>query len=141
MHAATRMRYLRLALRVFGVFLIIGVVPLMNWIWPDGWAWEPRQTEYEQMIQGIYVTLGVFLVLAARDPMAHLSLIRFAIWSSIVHAGIMAAQVGHDHSEHANLLGDVPALFALAFVLWWLLPKSGDTAAAQVGDASSSRAA
>ena len=128
MLATTRMQYLRLALRVFGVFLIIGVYPLMNWIWPDGWAWEPRQTEYEQMIQGIYVTLGVFLVLAARDPLAHLSLIRFTIWSSIVHAGIMAIQAGHDHTEHANLFGDVPALFAMAFVLWWLLPKAGDGA-------------
>jgi len=129
MTAETRMRYLRVALRVFGVFLIVGIYPLMNWIWPDGWAWEPRQTEYEQMIQGIYVTLGVFLLLAAREPLAHLSLIRFTIWSSIVHAGIMAAQAGHDHTEHANLFGDVPALFAMAFVLWWLLPKRGDSAA------------
>lgn len=135
MQAAVRMHYLRLALRVFGVFLIVGVYPLMNWLWPDGWAWEPRQAEYEQMIQGIYVTLGVFLVLAARDPLAHLSLIRFTIWSSIVHATIMALQAGHDHSEHANLFGDVPALYALALVLWWLLPKRGDTPA-PAGDAA-----
>jgi hypothetical protein len=135
MDAQTRLRWLAIALRVFGVFLIVGVYPLMNWLWPDGWAWEPRQSEYEQMIAGVYATLGVFLFLAARDPLANLSLIRFTIWSSIVHAGIMAVQAGHDHSEHANLFGDVPALFAMAFVLWWLLPKQGD----QPGDGTAPR--
>tara|TARA_R110002073_G_scaffold113817_2_gene250803 strand:- start:673 stop:1053 length:381 start_codon:yes stop_codon:yes gene_type:complete len=119
----TKIRYLKIALRVFGLFLLLGLYPLMNWIWPDGWAWEPRQTEYEQMIQGIYATLGVFLVIAASNPLEHRSLIQFTIWSSVVHAGIMAVQAGHDHGERANLIGDVPALFGMAFVLWWLLPK------------------
>jgi hypothetical protein len=123
MDEATRMQWLRWALRIFGVFLVVGIYPLMNWLWPEGWAWEPRQTEYEQMIQGVYATLGVFLLLASRNPTAHISLIQFTIWSSIVHAGIMAAQATHDHTEHANLIGDVPALFAMAFVLWWLLPR------------------
>ena len=118
-----RLHYLSIALRVFGIFLVVGVYPLMNWLWPDGWAWEPRQTEYEQMIAGVYATLGVFLFLAAKNPLAHRSLIQFTIWSSIVHAGIMAVQATHDHSERANLIGDVPALFGLAFILWWLLPK------------------
>ena len=121
----TKLRYLRIALWVFGLFLIVGIYPLMNWLWPSGWAWEPRQTEYEQMIAGVYATLGVFLVLAARDPLANRSLIQFTIWSSVVHAAIMAVQAGHDHSERANLIGDVPALFAMAFVLWWLLPRRG----------------
>jgi hypothetical protein len=119
----TRLGYLKVALRIFGIFLIVGIYPLMNWLWPAGWAWEPRQTEYEQMIAGVYATLGVFLFLAARNPLANVSLIRFTIWSSIVHGGIMAVQAGHDHGERANLIGDVPALFAMAFVLWWLLPK------------------
>ena len=118
-----RLHYLSIALRVFGIFLVVGVYPLMNWLWPDGWAWEPRQTEYEQMIAGVYATLGVFLFLAAKNPPEHRSLIQFTIWSSIVHAGIMAVQATHDHSERANLIGDVPALFGLAFILWWLLPK------------------
>ncbi|MCB1748220.1 MAG: hypothetical protein H6977_12975 [Gammaproteobacteria bacterium] len=123
MDEARRLAYLRVALRVFGIFLVVGVYPLMNWLWPAGWAWEPRQSEYEQMITGIYATLGVFLFRAARDPLANLSLIRFTIWSSLVHGGIMAVQAGHDHTEHANLFGDIPALFAMAAVLWWLLPR------------------
>lgn len=129
MTEAQREKYLALALRVFGVFLMIGVYPLMNWLWPDGWAWEPRQSEYEQMIAGVYATLGLFLFLAAKEPARHASLIQFTIWSSVVHASIMALQAGHDHAEHANLFGDVPALFAMAGVLWWLRPRVGDSRA------------
>lgn len=121
MNSSSSLRHLSIALGVFGVFLVVGVYPLMNWLWPDGWAWEPRQTEYEQMIAGVYATLGVFLLLAVRNPLAHRSLIQFTIWSSIVHATIMAVQAGHDHAERANLIGDVPALYAMAAVLWWLL--------------------
>lgn len=128
MRDETRERYLRSALMIFGLFLLVGLYPLMNWIWPDGWAWEPRQTEYEQMIQGIYATLGLFLVIASRRPREHRSLIQFTIWSSIVHAAIMAAQATHDHHEHANLIGDVPALFIMAGVLWFLLPSAASAA-------------
>ena len=116
-------RYLPWILRGFGVFLICGVYPLMNWLWISGWAWHPRQSQYEQMIQGIYATLGVFLFLAARNPAANRSLIQFAIWSSIVHAGIMTLQAGYCHGEQGHLLGDVPALLAMAAILWVLLPK------------------
>lgn len=123
MNETQREKYLVIALRVFGVFLMIGVYPLMNWLWPDGWAWEPRQSEYEQMIAGVYATLGVFLFLAAKAPAKNASLIQFTIWSSVVHASIMALQAGHDHAEHANLFGDVPALFAMAGMLWWLRPR------------------
>ena len=118
-----RMQLLKIALNIFGAIFIVGIYLMMMWIWPSGWGWEPRQPEYEQMIMGIYATLGVFLVRAARDPAANLSLIWFTIWSSIVHAGIMAVQAIVDVTERANLLGDVPALFLVAAVLWYLVPK------------------
>lgn len=123
MNETDRMTWLKYALMVFGAFLVVGIYPLMNWWWPSGWAWEPRQPEYEQMIAGVYATLGVFLLLAARKPAEHLSLIRFTIWSSLVHAGIMLVQGVHDHTERANLLGDVPALIVMACVLGFLLPR------------------
>ena len=123
MNEETRIKYLRIALYVFGVVFIVGIY-LMMMIWPAGWGWEPRQSEYEQMIQGVYATLGVFLILAAKNPLAHRSLINFAIWSSVVHAAIMLAQAIADESERANLAGDVPALFLVAIVLWVLMPKA-----------------
>lgn len=118
-----RMQLLKIFLYVFGVVFVIGIYLMMMWIWPSGWGWEPRQPEYEQMIMGIYATLGVFLIRAAKNPAAHLSLIWFTIWSSIVHGGIMAVQAIVDAGERANLLGDVPALFLVALVLWYLMPK------------------
>ena len=122
-----RLMYLRIALRVFGLIFIFGIYPMMMWIWPSGWGWEPRQPEYEQMIVGVYATLGVFLILAARDPISNLSLIWFTIWSSIVHGGIMFVQALVDKTERTNLLGDIPALFLVAIVLWLLVPKKTET--------------
>ena len=69
-------------------------------------------------------SLGVFLILAARDPLANLSLIWFTIWSSIVHGGIMFVQAIADDTEGTNLLGDIPALFLVAIVLWVLTAKA-----------------
>jgi hypothetical protein len=99
---------------------------MMMWIWPSGWGWEPRQPEDEQMIMGIYATLGVFLIRAAKNPREHLSLIWFTIWLNIVHGGIMLVQAIVDENEWANLLGDVPALFLVASVLWVLVPKKSE---------------
>lgn len=118
-----KLKYLRIALIAIGVIFIAGIPLLVLWLWPAGWAWTPRQYEYEQMIMGIYATLGVFLIRAASDPMANASLIWFTVWSSIVHAGIMLAQAIVDPTERANLLGDIPALFLVALVLWYLMPK------------------
>lgn len=123
MDDAARGRLLAIALRLFGVIFIVGVPVMMMWVWPDGWSWTPSQPEYEQMIMGVYATLGVFLILAAKDPAKHLSLIWFTIWSSLVHGGIMLVQALRDPSDRANLLGDVPALFLVAIVLWALMPR------------------
>ncbi|AHI28862.1 DUF6632 domain-containing protein [Marinobacter similis] len=123
MNNELKLRSLKVALVVVGIIFIAGIYPMMMWVWPSGWAWEPRQPEYEQMIMGMYVTLGIFLVLAAKDPLANASLIWFTVWSSIVHGGIMFVQAIVDETEHANLAGDVPALFLVAIALWYLMPK------------------
>jgi hypothetical protein len=117
------MNFLKIALYAFGGIFVVGVPAMMMWIWPSGWGWTPAQPEYEQMVMGVYATLGVFLILAAKDPLAHASLIWFTIWSSIVHGGIMLIQAIVDETDRANLLGDIPALFLVAIVLWYLMPK------------------
>jgi hypothetical protein len=121
-----KLKYLKVALIVFGIIFIAGIYVMMMWVWPSGWGWAPRQPEYEQMIMGIYATLGVFLIRAAKDPLANASLIWFTIWSSIVHGGIMLVQAIVDETERANLLGDIPALLLVAAVLWYLMPKKAD---------------
>jgi len=119
----TRVRYLRAALILVGLIFIVGVYPLMMAWWPSGWRWQPNQPQYEQMILGVYATLGVFLLIASRNPLQHRSLIWFTVWSSLVHAGIMAVQAINAPAEHAHLLGDVPALIIVALLLAVLTPR------------------
>jgi len=111
----------KLALAVFGTTFLL-VYPLAI-VWPSGWAWHagaPHDSQYFMMIVGVYATLGVFLLMAARNPQAHRSLIWFAVWSSVVHGAIMAVQ-SMPAEHHGHLLGDVPALFLVAIVLGGLL--------------------
>jgi hypothetical protein len=75
------------------------------------------------MIIGIYATLGIFLIRAARDPLKNLSLIWFAVWSSLVHGGIMAVQSFDGTHNMGHLYGDVLALFVMAAVLAFLAPR------------------
>jgi hypothetical protein len=119
---------LRAALIVFGVVFCL-IYPLAV-VWPSGWAWQmgmPYESDYFMMIVGVYATLGVFLVLAARDPEANASLIWFTVASSVVHAAVMGAQsfgqhAGMNHMGH--LTGDVPALLLVAAVLSSLMLAS-----------------
>lgn len=123
MRQEEKLKYLKIALNVIGVMFIVGLPAMMMWIWPSGWGWTPPQPEYEHMIMGVYATLGVFLIMAAKNPLANISLIWFTIWSSIIHGGIMLIHAFIDETDRVNLLGDVPALFLFAFVLWYLMPN------------------
>src|SRR5262249_1356508 len=117
-------RLLQSALALFGAVFLL-VYPLAI-VWPSGLAWHagaPHQSQHFMMIVGIYATLGVFLLIASRDPQAHRSLIWFTVWSSVVHGGIMAVQ-SMPAAHHGHLLGDVPALFLVAIVLGGLLVSS-----------------
>ncbi|MGC1975467.1 MAG: DUF6632 domain-containing protein [Candidatus Sulfotelmatobacter sp.] len=117
-----RERALEVMLVLVGLIFLLGVYPLMMFLWPSGWRWQPNQPEYEQMILGVYATLGIFLLLASRNPSANRSLIAFTAWSSLVHAAIMAVQAFRNPSEQGHLLGDIPALFIVGVVLIALLP-------------------
>jgi Family of unknown function (DUF6632) len=121
MNNETRERYMKLALAVFGVVFLL-IYPL-SLLWPSGWVWHGGEgTYYLQMICGIYAVLGIFLIAAARNPAENRSLISFTIWSSVVHAAIMAVQALSDSREYGHLVGDVPALLLVAGVLWFLSP-------------------
>jgi hypothetical protein len=80
---------------------------------------------YFMMIVGVYATLGVFLLNAARKPEANLSLIWFFIVSSVVHAAIMAVQSFGTGDHMGHLVGDVPALLLIALALAVLVVSSG----------------
>ena len=113
---------LGIVLAVIGVVFIVGIYP-SSLIWPSGWSWGTGHSHYLMMILGLYATLGVFLLIASRNPSAHRSLIWFTVWSSVVHAVIMAVQAFGDKAERGHLLGDVPALLVIAIVLAALTPR------------------
>ena len=86
-----RIKYLRIALQLVGVTFIFGIYTL-TLVWPSGWSWHTgsHTPHYLQMILAVYATLGIFLLFASRKPLANLSLIWFTVWSSVVHAVVMA---------------------------------------------------
>jgi hypothetical protein len=119
-------RILQIALAAFGAVMIL-LYPLAV-VWPSGWAWHhgaPYESDYFMMIVGVYATLGLFLLNAARKPEANVSLIWFAVVSSAVHAVIMAVQSFHTDHQMGHLWGDVPALILVAVVLSVLVLSSG----------------
>ena len=87
-----RERAPKVVLVVVGLLFVATVYPLV----------QLRQDETLQMMLSLYVTLGVFLLLASRNPAANRSLIAFAAWSSLAHASVMAVQSLHDVSERVH---------------------------------------
>lgn len=123
MEETVRLRFLKIALVLIGAFCIVAVYPLTIY-WPSGWAWHAEgQSLYLQMILGIYATLGVFLIIAAQNPLEHLSIIWFWVWSSIVHGGIMAVQSLIYPEHRGHLFGDVAVLLIAAVVVAVLTPR------------------
>lgn len=123
--APARIKYLRIALQLVGATFIFGIYTLTR-LWPSGWSWHTGHhiPHYLQMILGFYATLGIFLLLASRKPLAHLSLIWFAVWSSMAHGGVMAAQALANPEHIGHLWGDVLALFLVAAILAFLTPRN-----------------
>src|SRR2546428_9523121 len=78
-----RERALRILLVLLGLFFVAGIYPLMMFV---------RREPALAMMLSLYVTLGIFLLLAARNPSANRSLIAFTAWSSFVHAILMAGR-------------------------------------------------
>jgi hypothetical protein len=81
------------------------------------------------MMCSVYVTLGIFLLLAARNPSANRSLIAFTAWSSLAHAAVMAVQTFRNLIPRGELLG-VAVLVVIGIALIALAPAkhSGELA-------------
>ena len=100
-----RERALKVVLVLVGLLFIAGVVPLTMFF-----SREPAVP----MIMSIYVTLGIFLLLAVRNPAANRSLIAFAGWANLAHAAVMTAQEYRNVIERQELVGVV--VFAIVGV-------------------------
>jgi hypothetical protein len=120
-----RERILKVVMAVVGVLFVATVYPLVVFLW------QQQSDIALQMMLSLYVTLGIFLLLAARNPSAHSSLIGFTVWSSFAHGAVMAIQSIHLPSERGHLLGGTVALFVIGVALLALAPgKTAVTSAA-----------
>jgi hypothetical protein len=80
-----RERALKVVLLVVGLLFTAGVYPLI------GSLLHPADSDSgDTMMLSLYVALGIFLLIAVRNPFAHRSLIAFAAWSSFAHAVTMS---------------------------------------------------
>jgi uncharacterized protein DUF6632 len=118
--AMIRLRALQTLLALVGLTCLAGLYPLLGAL-RDGVASSINRQD--QMILGIYIVLGAFLLNAARNPRAHRSLILFAGWSSVAHDGVMILQGFQYHDLAADALGfSIIAVIALALIV--LTPAS-----------------
>jgi hypothetical protein len=106
-----RDRALKIVLVLIGLLFTAMIYPLVLFV---------KQEPALAMMMSLYVTLGIFLLLAARNPVANRSLIAFTAWSSFAHAALMAVQASLNFIPRRELVGVVvfiligAALIALA---------------------------
>jgi hypothetical protein len=114
-----RERALKIVLVLVGVLFLAGVYPLTMSLWQQS---HQSHSGTEPMMLSIYVTLGIFLLLAARRPLANRSLVAFTAWSSFAHAAVMAIQAFQIASERGELLVAVAVLGIVGVALLALAP-------------------
>jgi hypothetical protein len=109
-----RERALKAVLVVVGLLFAALVLPMLLFA---------KQEPALAMMLSVYATLGVFLLLAARNPAANRSLIAFTAWSSLAHAALMGTQAFLHLVERGELIG-VGVLAVLGIALIWLAPTA-----------------
>jgi tryptophan-rich sensory protein len=87
---------MQIVLVMVGLFFAAALYPLIL---------MAKQDPSLAMMMSLYVTLGIFLLIASRNPSAHRSLIAFAAWSSFAHAGIMSTQALLNIISRRELIG------------------------------------
>jgi uncharacterized membrane protein HdeD (DUF308 family) len=122
-----RERALKVVLVVVGLLFLVGIFPLITSFW------QPNVSGGDKMMLSIYVPLGVFVLLAARNPSANRSLIAFTAWSSFAHAAVMAVMASQNAGYRGDLWGS-GALVIIGLVLIVLAPakQSGEPVSAAV---------
>ena|ERR1700730_5809087 len=127
-----RERALKILLVLLGLLFGAGVYPLMTSVWN---GWQANKEDALPMMLSLYVTLGIFLLVAARNPSAHRSVTAFAAWSSFAHGAVMAVMAIRLASERGGLLIAAAVLGIIAAALIVLAP------AKQLGERASAAGA
>src|SRR5256885_13414843 len=118
--AASRERAVRVALALLGLALFAtAIVPVVQ-----GLGRAPRCTA-GPMLNAVLATLGIFVLLAARNPPVHRSLILFAAWSSFAHAAIMLVMSFQVPAQPGELLASVGLVGLGGILLMVFAPSRG----------------
>ena len=122
-------RALKVVLVLVGLLFLAGVYPLVTSIRS---GWQANKEDALPMMLSLYITLGIFLLLAARNPSANRSVIAFAAWSSFAHAAVMAVMAVHLASERGGLLGAAAVFSVIGAALIVMAParQPGERASA-----------
>ena len=119
-----RDRALKVVLVLPGLFFCAGIYPIADALWhPD-----VAEAYGDYMMLSLYVTLGVFLLIAARHPSSHRSLIAFTAWSSFAHALVMGTMGFQFANQRFGFLWGSVVLVVLAVVLIVLAPAKASAA-------------
>jgi hypothetical protein len=122
-----RERALKILLALVGLLFSAGIYPLTVSLW------KMKQSDYgDDMMLSLYFALGIFLLMAVRNPSANRSLIAFAAWSSFAHGAVMAVLAFQIPNERRDLLIAVAVLCMIGVALIVLAPAkpSGELASA-----------
>ena len=114
-----REKALKILLVLLGLLFVAGIYPLVGSVRS---SWQANKEDCLPMFLGLYVTLGIFLLLAARNPAANRGVIAFAAWSSFAHAAVMAVMAVHITNERTGLLTAVAIFSVIGAALTVLAP-------------------
>ena len=113
-----RDRALKVVLALVGILFSAAIYPLI------GGLRDPAHSDTgDTMMMGLYFALGLFLLIAVRNPSAHRSLIAFAAWSSFAHAVVMSVLGLEIASERVGFLVGSAVLVVIGVVLIVLAPR------------------
>ena len=113
-----RDRALKVALVLVGLLFSAGIYPLTMSLWHP----SPSDDKGDTMMLSLYVTLGILLLVAVRNPTEHRSLIAFAAWSSFAHGTVMAVMGFQNASEREGFLIATAVLVVIGLALIALAP-------------------
>jgi len=112
-----RERALKIVLALVGLLFTAGIYPIVMYLWRPG-----NEPPGDTMMVSLYVTLGIFLLLAVRNPSAHRSLIAYGGWANIAHATVMALMAIHPASDRSGLLTGTAIFIPIGVALIALAP-------------------
>ena len=117
-----RERALKIVLVLIGLLFLGLIYPIAMYLWRPG-----NEPPGDTMMLSLYFALGIFLLLAGRNPSAHRSLIAYAGWANIAHATVMVLMAIHPESDRKGLLVATAMFGVIGIALIALTPAKAST--------------